>query len=287
MGKLLDMILRGRREPYGGHVLLEEVAKGGMSRIYKARHLQTGELRAVKILTPESVELMQRFKRLFEAEEGAIALRLDHPNVVKTYSCGHEGKNEYYIAMEYVDGPNLEVLTALGDPRVVENRLNLLLQLGAGLRYIHQQGLIHRDFCPKNVLYSSDKVAKIIDFGLTIPAEMKHRAAMTRAGTPSYMAPEQVRSLPLDARVDIYAFGVSAFEILTGRRPFPVGVNRGRRMWEHLNVEPMPLRQVAPDMPEELEKVIKKCIEKDRDLRYKTMDLVMKDLRAVVNIALS
>jgi len=287
MARILDRLFSKGKSPYGGYELVREVSQGGMSRIWKARHPETGEVCAVKVLTPESVELMNVFKRVFETDEGAIALRLNHPNVIQTFGYGQGRKNEYYIVMEYVDGPNLEVLSAVGDPRVTEHRLDLMLQMGAGLQYIHDEGLIHRDFCPKNVLYAQDGVLKIIDFGLCIPAEVKHRAAMSRAGTPSYMAPEQVRGQAVDERADIYAFGVSAFEVLTGQRPFPRSATRNRRMWDHLNVKPVRLRQVAPEMPEELETVVQKCIEKDRRLRYKSMPQVMKDLRAAIGSAAS
>lgn len=287
MAGFLHFLFSRRKQPYGGYRLEEEVAGGGMSRIWRARHPETGRIYALKVLTPESVEVLDRFKKLFEAEEGVIALRLDHPNVIKTFEYGRGPQDEYYIVMEFVDGPNLETLIVVDSPRVRENRFDLLLQIGAGLGYIHDQGLIHRDFCPKNVLYSREGTAKIIDFGLTIPASLKSRAVWARAGTASYMAPEQVRSQPVDERTDIYGFGVSAFEILTGRRPFPRSADRSRRMQDHLNVEPLLLRRVAPDLPEELEGVVQKCIAKESDLRYKSMADVMRDVRAAVEIARS
>jgi len=262
MARLLDRIFPFRKPPYGGYVLEERVASGGMSAIWRARHPTTGRLYAVKILTPESAELQASFGKVFAAEEGQTALRLDHPNVIKTHEYGRHGRDAYYIVMEYVDGPNLETLIVLQAPRVRENRFDLALQVGAGLAYIHEQGLIHRDFCPKNVLYGSDGVAKIIDFGLSIPAGVKSPLAEARAGTASYMAPEQIRSQPLDERADIYAFGLSVFEILTCRRPFPDTSDRSRRMQHRLNVEPLRLREVAPELPAELEAVIGKCIEK-------------------------
>jgi serine/threonine protein kinase len=174
-----------------------------------------------------------------------------------------------------------------GDRRATENRFDLVLQLGEGLSYIHTQGLIHRDFCPKNVLYASEGTVKIIDFGLTIPASVQSRTVISRAGTASFMAPEQVRNQAVDARADIYAFGLSAFQVLTGRRAFPTTSSRGRRMQDHLNIQPMGLREADPELPEELETVVGKCIEKNRELRYKSMADVMKDLREAVEIAQS
>ena len=287
MGKLLDFIFPFRKPPYGGYVPEERIGTGGMSTIWRARHAQTGKVCALKILTPESAELQTSFGKVFAAEEGKTALRLDHPNVIKTFEYGREGKSKYYIVMEYVDGPNLETLILLQSSRVKGNRFELLLQVGGGLAYIHKQGLIHRDFCPKNVLYGADGIAKIIDFGLSIPTGIKSPLAEARAGTASYMAPEQIRSQPLDERADVYAFGLSAFEILTCRRPFPASSDRSRRMQHRLNVKPLRLREVAPELPRALETIIGKCIEKDRKMRYKAMPEVMKDLRAAVETASS
>jgi serine/threonine protein kinase len=278
MAKFLDFLYSLRKHPYGGYKLVGEIGHGGMSVIWKARQPQTGRICAVKVLKPESVEVMDRFKDVFEAEEGQIALRMDHPNVIKTFEYGRGRENEYYIVMEYVDGPNLETLIAVASPRWRENRFDLVRQVSAGLRYIHEQGLIHRDFCPKNVLYGQDGRAKIIDFGLTIPASVKARSNVARAGTASYMAPEQVRGQTVDERTDIYAFGVSVFEILTGRRPFPPSADRSKRMQDHLNVNPLRLRRVEPGLPERLELVVEKCIAKNKDLRYKSMADVMMEL---------
>ncbi len=285
MPRFFDFLFPKRRKPYGGYELEAEIAGGGMSAIFRAHHPETGEVFALKVLKPESAELMDRFRASFAAEEGTIALRLNHPNVIKTVEFGRGPQGEYYIVMELVDGPNLETLIVVGSERVRSNRLDLVVQIGTGLRYIHSQGLVHRDFCPKNVLYGTDGVAKIIDFGLTIPANVKTRAAHSRAGTASYMAPEQVRSQPVDERTDIYAYGLSVFEILTGQRPFPVTADRARRMQDHLNVQPLRLRDVDPEQSERMESIVQKCIAKDRDLRYKSMSEVMRDVRVAVEEA--
>jgi len=287
MVKLLDFIpFRGRKR-YGGYELLEQIARGGMSRIWRARAPETGQIFAVKILTPESVEVIDMYRRFFETEEGQVALALDHPNVIKTHEYGRGRKAEYYLVMDYVHGPNLEVLIARGSPRVKQHQFSLVMQIGAGLRYIHQQGLVHRDFCPKNVLFGEDCVAKIIDFGLTIPLSLKERSGVLRAGTASFMAPEQVRGRPVDERTDIYAYGLSCYEILTGRRPLPGARDVGQRMQDQLNLEPLPLRRLAPHLPEEMEQIIEKCIAKEPAMRYKSMDGAMKDMRVAVEIAQS
>jgi eukaryotic-like serine/threonine-protein kinase len=272
-------------KPYGGIELIEEIAKGGMSRIWKGRRPKSDEIVAVKVLDDDSLEMIDFYRKYFETEEGQIALRLDHPNVIRTYEYGHARKGEYYLVMEYVNGPNLEVQIALQSPRVVEHRLDLLLQMGAGLRYIHERSLVHRDFCPKNVLFGEDCIAKVIDFGLTIPVKSQKHAGIMRAGTASFMAPEQVRGQAVSVRTDIYAYGLSCYEILTGRRPLPGGRDVAKRMQDQLNMEPTPLRRLAPELPSDLQVVLEKCYDKNPAMRYGTMDEVMKEMQQAVDVA--
>jgi len=277
MRAFLRSLFARKRGGLADYERIELIARGGMSEVWKVRNNTDGAIYALKILSTETTELMKRFKEVFAADEGRIALRLDHPNVVHTFQYGQEG-NLYYIVMEFVDGPNLERLIIQGDSRVRKNRFDILIQVGRGLNYIHRQGLIHRDFCPKNILYDSHNVTKIIDFGLTIPAASRPTSIVDLSGTASYMAPEQIKRLKLDERTDIYAFGVTAFEILTGRRPFPHSSDRERRLQYHLNVEPLKLRELDATLPEGLQEVIARCIEKKPELRYKSMDEVMREL---------
>ncbi len=246
---MLDFLFSRGRKRYGGYELLEEIARGGMSRVWKAKKPDDDKIVAVKVLTPESVETMARFKEVFETEEGEIALRLSHPNVVRTYRLRPRGQGR----LLHRDGVRRRAepgdAGGAGVPPHSPGALRAGAADGGGAPYIHEQGLIHRDFCPKNVLYGEDNVAKIIDFGLCVPAFLQERTFMARAGTASYMAPEQVRSQPLDVRADVYAYGMSAFEVLTNRRPFPRTQSRSRRMQDHLNIKPLRLRQVCPTCP--------------------------------------
>lgn len=271
-----------RKSNFGPYHLVEPVAKGGMGCVWKAEDRRTGAIVAVKIMEPDTAEVIKLMKMMFDTEEGEVALRLNHPNVVKTYEFGHRGKR-YYTVMEFIDGPNLKHLILADDPRLKQNRVEICLQMGRGLNYIHHEGLVHRDFCPKNVLLDGKNVAKIIDFGLTIPADVKQRKGIDQSGTASYMAPEQVRRMLVDARADIYAFGVSVFEIFTGRRPFAEHAEQRRKMEQHLNVPPLKLRDVNPALPRELEELVRQCIEKDPDGRPPTMEAVMKDFRNIVD----
>jgi serine/threonine-protein kinase len=274
MGRLLDF-LRGSTSPLDDYEFAELVAEGGMGRVWKARHRDTGRTYAIKLMKPETAETREKFRRIWAADEGQIALKLKHRNVVETYEYG-EDNDRYYVIMEFIDGRNVAELICYRPGCVQQHRFDIVVQSGRGLGYLHSQGLIHRDFCPKNILFDSSDTAKLIDFGLTIPAVKRPESKMDLAGTASYMAPEQIRRTGVDARSDIYAFGVSAFEILTGERPFPASESQEKKLTKHLNVEPRRLTDMDPDLPQELEDTVAKCMEKDPDARYNSMEEVLK-----------
>lgn len=257
------------------------IATGGMSVVLHGRRLSDGIEVALKLLTPECAAVTEYLEKLFQrGSEGEVAAQLHHRNVVRTLDYGTR-RGQYYIVMEFIDGPNLSQLIRAGDERWKRHRNQLLLAVGRGLTYIHQNNLIHRDFCPKNILLSSDIVPKIIDFGLAIPRSFKADWKFDRSGTPSYMAPEQVRGQQVDFRTDIYAFGVTAYEILTGERPYPYARTRMGKMQPHLNIEPPGPRRYDRNIPVPLEFILMKAIEKTKGKRYQTMDALMRDMQHV------
>jgi len=279
--KVWRQILGRDGEGLEKYELEEEIARGGMSHVYRARRKADNALVAIKIITPEHSALAEQLEKIFQkGSEGEVAASLRHPNIVRTYEYGKVG-NQYFIVMEFIDGPNLKLLIDSADPRWREQRFRILLEAGRGLLQIHQHRLIHRDFCPKNILLNSHGTPKIIDFGLAIPANFKGKWQFDRSGTASYMAPEQVRGQPVDVRTDIYAFGVSAYEIITGRRPFAESRTRTGKMEPHLNIEPPRPRQVDPSVPIPLDHIIVKAMEKAPERRYQTMDVLMKELQLV------
>ncbi len=261
--------------------LIDQIARGGFSTVYRAKDRETGKIVAVKILNLDAMEVAERLQKAYHKWEGEIALMLKHPNIVETYEFGFD-KNQHYIAMEYVDGPHLKYLVTTQDSLWRENRLHIILQMGAGLAYIHDKELIHRDFCPKNVLMKSDGTPKIIDFGLCIPRRRKKRWKWDRSGTPSYMAPEQIRGQSVDVRGDIYAFGVSMYEVLVGKRPFRESPTREGKMQPHLNIDPPPPSMHDPTLTPEVDKVCLRAMEKNRDRRYQTMDQLLSEFRAAI-----
>jgi serine/threonine protein kinase len=257
------------------------IATGGMSAVIHGRRLSDGTEVALKLITPEFAAVTEYLEKLFQrGSEGEVAAGLHHRNVVRTLDYGTK-KGQYYILMEYIDGPNLSQLIRSADERWKKNRYQHLLAVGRGLTYIHQNNLVHRDFCPKNILVGSDNTPRIIDFGLAIPRSFKTDWKFDRSGTPSYMAPEQVRGQQVDFRTDIYAFGVTAYEILTGERPYPPARTRMGKMQPHLNIEPPGPRRYDANIPVPLEHILMRAIEKVKDRRYQTMDALMRDLHHV------
>jgi serine/threonine-protein kinase len=277
---VLGLLGHNRSSP-DNYKIVREVAKGGMSAVYEATRNRDNATVAIKIITPKFTQLAAQLQQIFDkGSEGEIALTLRHPNVIRTYDYGHKGR-EYYIVMEFVDGPNLKQLVDQHSRRISEHGLQLCIQIGRGLAYIHKNGLVHRDFCPKNILMTPDGTPKIIDFGLAIPAHLKDKWRYDRSGTAAYMAPEQVRGQKVTQRTDVYSFSVSLFELLTGTRPFPDDPDRFRKMAVRLNREPINPRERNRNIPIALEHILLHGMARERDDRYPTVEAMLKDMLTV------
>ncbi len=262
----------------GGYKIVEEIAEGGMSTIYKAISDTTHEIVAIKTLFPHFTEQKDRLEKLFAEKnvEGEMASSLDHPNVIRTYSYGRT-RGRYYFIMEYINGQNLKDMIRLHRERLEGHKLDIIRQMAQGLSYIHSQGIIHRDICPKNILVSENRDIKIIDFGLAVSTSGRYKGLGMRSGTPSYMAPEQIRALESDERTDIYSFGITTYELLAGQPPFR-GEDDFARMQQHLTFEAVPLSRRIPDIPHALEEIVSRAMQKEPDDRYKSMHVLTYDL---------
>ncbi len=186
--------------------------------------------------------------------------------------------------MDYVEAENLKLLFARQDPVLVENVAQILIDMATGLSDIHESGYMHLDFKPENVLVSRNGAVRLIDFDLAQPISEKPVKLSKNPGTPGYMAPEQLKREPLDARADIFAFGVAAYELLTNHKPFP-----GETPTEILTAQMEPSGPIAPrehnsDVPPALEKVILKCLERDPDRRYPFTGILVRDLQNVLYV---
>jgi serine/threonine protein kinase len=248
---------------------LREAVNGTMSSFYMARERKTGTIFGLKILDPVKTEPFEaRFKGLNKPAEGFVAMSMKHPRIVETYEYGQTTKNEQYIVMEFCEGTGMSHLLFMKDPILNGNRLSIVRQMAESLEYVHKKGYIHRDVCPRNFIISPDgKQLKLIDFGLTLPATEAFMQPGNRTGTPLYMAPEVVRRRTTDQRLDIFSFGVTAYQLLTHEHPWPVGDATGNAALAHDTDVPTPITEYRPQISPILAKAIMDCIKPNPDDR--------------------
>jgi len=261
---------------FAGYSIHERLSHGGMADIYLVTD-RLGQQFALRLMLPE-LRFHWRSKRRFSW--GCEVMRqLDHPNVVHLFDCGKRNGRRYAV-IEFVDGSNLKELILRNDLSLRSHQLQLLTGMAAGLAHIHERGFLHLDFKPENVLITKNYDPKITDFDLSIPRPEKPRKASTLSGTPSYLAPEQIAREPVDERADIFAYGVTAYEMLSGKKPV-TGNTRDEvlRKYAEFDAHLKPLRVHVPDVPHTIERVILKCLEKDVTRRYPSMGLVVRDLQ--------
>lgn len=184
-----------------------------------------------------------------------------------------------YMLMDYVEAANLKELFARQDPLLTENVAQILIDMATGLNHVHESGYMHLDFKPENVLVTRSGNVRLIDFDMAQPLPEKPKKMSKNPGTPSYMAPEQLQRLPIDGRVDIFAFGVAAYELVTNQKPFPGDTPAGILAAQLNDAGPIPPREHNPALPANLEKVILKCLEREPDRRYPFMGVLMRDIQ--------
>ncbi len=268
---------------FAGRYRIESIlGRGGMGVVYKATDAQLDETVAIKTLPGDvmtrSPEDLERFKR-----EIRLARKITHRNVLRTFDYG-EAEGVYFISMEYVRGYTLNELIDEAPSRQMPPRatMGIARQICRGLHAAHEQGIIHRDIKPQNVLIDAKGEVKLMDFGVARMTEASE--AMTQAGlivgTPHYMSPEQVQGKTLDPRTDVYAMGVLLYEILVGRRPFESTSLTGI-LTAHIMEKARPPIDLRPDVGREVNAIVMKCLEKDPAARYADAGALLSDLDRV------
>jgi eukaryotic-like serine/threonine-protein kinase len=270
----------GKVDVASRYEILRDAVSGTMSNFHQARDRETGEIVGLKILDKVKTEQLEaRFRGLTKPPEGEIALRFNHPTIVKTFRHGITTRGEQFLIMEFLDGPGLNSLLIGRDKRLDGNRLTLMRQAAEALDVVHQAGFIHRDVCPRNFVCAKDGSSlKLIDFGLTVPAEKEYMQPGNRTGTPNYMAPEIARRRPTDQRVDVFAYGASMYEMFSFELPWPRGAD-GLAAMSHGVIQIPPLSGHCPWVHPDIEAVIVECLAAEPEKRPRSMDQIVKRLK--------
>jgi eukaryotic-like serine/threonine-protein kinase len=255
--------------------LLREAVSGTMSEFHMARDRQSGKIVGLKLLDPSKTAAFEaRFKGLKKPTEGEIGQAIHHPNVVETLEYGVTTTGQYYVVLEFLDGPGLNSVIIARDRRLEGRRTDLLRQAAEALRAVHQAGYIHHDICPRNFVCSQDlKSLKLIDFGLTIPATPDFLKPGNRTGTPNYMPPEVIHRRKNDHRMDIFSFGATAFELCTFELPWARGAT-GQAALAH--DQATDIRTLRPRIQPRLADAINRSLIANPDQRLASMDQFLK-----------
>jgi serine/threonine protein kinase len=267
--------------PFGRFYLQELINSGGMADIWLATDSKNKPfaLRRMHERYRFSFFAKRRFMRGCEI----LASISDSEHIIGYVEHG-KIKGQPYLLMEYIEAENLKELYANSDPILHEHVAQILIDMATGLEHMHENGYMHLDFKPENVLITRNGSVRLVDFDLAQPIDDKPLKLSKNPGTPAYMAPEQLQGKPITHRVDIFSFGVAAYELLTNQKPFP-GDSPGEILSKQLNRSDfLPPRTLNPDLPTNLEKVILKCLEPDPERRYPFVGVMARELRAALYV---
>jgi tetratricopeptide (TPR) repeat protein len=257
----------------GRYLIRGTLGRGGMGVVYKADDTVLDRTVAFKVLPDALRENPQALKNFLR--EAKSAAQLNHPNIVMVYDAG-EQDGVFYIAMEYVDGHTLKEIIKRRGRIAPKGVAHVVSQMCEALAYAHEKKIVHRDIKTANAMWTVDRKAKIMDFGLAKVIEEVRNHTTVVSGTPYYMSPEQTLGKNVDHRTDIYSLGVSVFEMATGGLPF----TEGNLPYHHVHTPPPDPRETAPDLPQVLVEIIERCMRKDPEERYQSAREILAELRA-------
>src|SRR6266568_3121435 len=269
-------------EQFGRFYLQELINSGGMADIWLATDAN-GKAYALRRLH-ERLRFNLLARRRFKRGAELLSRIHEHKGVIGYVEHG-KIEGQLYLLMEYVEAENLKDLYARHDPVLVENVAQILIDMSLGLEHVHESGYMHLDFKPENVLVTRNAGVRLVDFDLAQPIpEKPKKMSRKNPGTPAYMAPEQLLGLPITHRVDIFAYGVAAYELLTNQKPFPGDTPLEILRKQQDRTDFVSPRQYNPDLPANLEKVILRCLEHEPERRYPFMGVMARELKGALYV---
>ncbi len=271
-------------ESIGKYRIIREIGKGATSTVYLVENPENGLQLAVKRVRfgeDDEGRWARRIRKLFQTE-GVLAKRLMHPHIIQVYETVLED-DQAFIAMEYIDGKPLDQFVAVDRLLPIHRVIGIVFKCCLALDYAFHQGVVHRDIKPANILIDAGDNVKIADFGLAIDVNKKSESDSTLivgVGSPAYMSPEQIKGYPLNHKTDLYSLGVVLYQLLTGRLPFRA-VNSAQLIYKIINADAPPVSKLNPNIPQVMDRILKKALEKDLYSRYRNGAEMAQDLSAV------
>jgi eukaryotic-like serine/threonine-protein kinase len=276
--KLQDASAVGvNQEKFAGKYYLQElINSGGMAEIWLVTDGRGKPFALRKLKKELRFNLLARRRFVRGCE---VLSKLNESEFIVGYVEHGKADGIYYMVMDYVEASNLKELFARHDPVLTENVAQILIDMASGLEHVHESGFMHLDFKPENVLVTRNGSVRLIDFDLAQPIPETPVKLSKNPGTPGYMSPEQLKREAIDPRADIFAFGVSAYELLTNHKPFPGETPAEILAAQMDDSTPVPVREHNAEIPPALEKVILKCLQREPDRRYPFMSVLTRDLQ--------
>lgn len=252
----------------GGYQLIRRLGRGGMGTVYLAKQLSLNRNVAIKILSKE-YSTNKAFVEMF-IKEARAAGALNHPNIVQVYDVGKEGTT-YYFSMEYMSNGSVEDLLRNKEKLELQEAIHIIREAAKGLEYAEKKRIIHRDIKPANIMLHEENLVKIGDLGIAYRLQEHAKSAELEeiSGSPHYIAPEHALSQPIDHRVDIYALGITFYELLSGHPPY-TGHSPQEIILKHVEEEPPPLKKICPEIPQAVCQIIHKMIAKNPNARFQS-----------------